>query len=392
MSLIYLDYAATTPVDPRVLDAMLPYFNERFGNAASTGHAAGKAARDAVEHAREQVAAVLGADPREIVWTSGATESDNLALQGVTFAPYYAGRGNHIVTAATEHKAVIDCCAHLASQGVHVTRLPVDGDGLIGLDRLADAITPETRLVSVMHANNETGVLQPIREIGAICRARGVLFHTDATQSFGKLPIDVNRDHIDLLSLSAHKIYGPKGVGALYVRRKGPRVRCAPLIHGGGHEGGLRSGTLNVPGIVGLGLAAEIAGRDPETEQARIAELRDLLESALMRRLAGVSRNGAPGARLAGFANLTFAGAAAEAIMAGAPEVAVSAGAACSSAARLSSYVLAAMGRDREAIECSIRFSLGRPTTAGEIHEAAARIAEAVERAREPGYRARCGG
>jgi cysteine desulfurase len=281
---------------------------------------------------------------------------------------------------ATEHKAVLDCCATLETRGVKVTYLPVDSGGRIDLDQLADAITPETILVSVMHANNETGVLQPIREIGALCTERDVLFHTDATQSFGKVHIDIERDRIDLLSLSAHKIYGPKGVGALYVRRKGPRVRCAPILHGGGHEGGLRSGTLNVPGIVGLGCAAEIASREMDTEQERIRQLRDHLEAQLIARAAcTITRNGAPNERLAGFANLSFEGIIADQFMARIPELAVSARAACTSAVRQPSYVLAAMGCNETRIAGAIRLSLGRATTQTEIDDAIERILQAME-------------
>lgn len=381
MSPIYLDYAATTPVDPRVLEAMLPWFTHQFGNAASTHHAMGTQARDGVEEARDRVAAALGTDPREIVWTSGATESDNLALQGIAFSPYATRRGNHIITVATEHKAVLDCCDYLEGRGIRVTRLGVDGGGRIDLNQLADAIAPETILVSVMHANNETGVLQPLREIGALCTERGVLFHTDATQSFGKIDIDVERDRIDLLSLSAHKIYGPKGVGALYVRRKGPRVRCAPLLYGGGHEGGLRSGTLNVPGIVGLGLAASLAVENMGEEQARLGRLCDLLESGLLARASRpVTRNGRPDGRLAGFANLSFDGINADAFMARLPELAVSARAACTSAVRHPSYVLAAMGLDPARIAGSIRFSLGRFTTEEEIDTATDLLIAALAR------------
>lgn len=379
MNPIYLDHAATTPVDPRVLEAMLPFFTEQFGNAASH-HPVGQGASAAVERARAQVAAVLGADPREIVWTSGATESDNLALQGVARSPYYARRGNHIVTVATEHKAVLDCCAFLEARGIAVTYLPVDSQGLVDPAHLADAITPETILVSVMHANNETGVIQPIDTIGALCRERGVLFHTDATQGFGKRAIDVNAASIDLLSLSAHKIYGPKGVGALFVRRKGPRVRCEPLLYGGGHERGIRSGTLNVPGIVGLGAAAEIAERERVEEQARIQELRNLLESELMRQVPGVTRNGSGAARLSGITNLSFATIRADDLMARMPAVAVSASAACTSATRQPSYVLAALGCDEKRIAGSIRFSLGRETTRAMIDEVIRRIVEATPR------------
>lgn len=379
MKPIYLDYAATTPVDPRVLDTMLPFFTTHFGNPASAHHSLGRQALDAVERARSQVATALGADPREIIWTSGATESDNLALQGIAFSPFYTRRGNHIITVATEHKAILDCCSFLESRGTRITYLPVDGEGRLDPEKLADEITPETILVSVMHANNETGVIQPIEKIGAICRAYDVLFHTDATQSFGKLPIDVERAHIDLLSLSAHKIYGPKGTGALYVRRKGPRVRCTPLVHGGGHEKGLRSGTLNVPGIVGLGQAAEIAVCEMAGEQARLQGLRDRLEEQLIARVTcPVKRNGAHHERLAGFANLSFEGIEAEKLMKTTPEIAVSARAACTSAVRQPSYVLAAMGCDDARIAGSIRFSLGRGTSEAEIDDVVQSFSRAV--------------
>mgnify|MGYP003643211374 CR=1 FL=1 len=379
MTNIYLDYAATTPVDPRVLEVMLPFFSTHYGNPASRQHGSGDYAHSAVERARTQVATALGADPREIVWTSGATECDNLALQGVAFSPYYTRRGNHVITVATEHKAVLDCCAWLETRGMDVTYLSVDAMGQIDLEELAAAITPSTILVSVMHGNNETGILQPIGKIGALCREKGVLFHTDATQSFGKVPIDVEGDCIDLLSLSAHKIYGPKGVGALYVRRKGPRVRCVPLQHGGGHERGLRSGTLNVPGIVGLGAAAKWALEEQAEAEARVAGLRDYLESELMARL-DVCRNGHGVERLAGFASLSFAQVNADQLMKAIPEIHVSTRSACTSAVRQPSYVLAAMGCDDERMAGSIRFSLGRMTTAAEVDVVVARIVEALSR------------
>lgn len=377
MTTVYLDYAATTPVDPRVLEAMLPFFTTHYGNPASRQHGSGDDAHSAVEGARTQVAHALGADPREIIWTSGATESDNLALQGVAFSPYYMRRGNHVITVATEHKAVLDACAYLETRGIEVTYLAVDASGHIDLGELAAAITPSTILVSIMHANNETGVLQPIREIGALCREKDVLFHTDATQSFGKVPIDVEADGIDLLSLSAHKVYGPKGVGALYVRRKGPRVRCVPLQHGGGHERGLRSGTLNVPGIVGLGVAAELALREWVDEQDRVAKLCDRLEGDLMARL-DVRRNGHETERLAGFANLSFSGVDADRLMKEIPEVHVSTRSACTSAVRQPSYVLAAMGCDDAHMAGSIRFSLGRMTTEAEVDTVVSRIVAAI--------------
>ena len=369
--MIYLDHNATTPLDPRVLDAMLPFLTDRFGNAASRHHALGCDAATAVETAREQVAAVIGADPREIVWTSGATESDNLALQGVARAPAYAKK-RHVVTVTTEHRAVLDACEHLEGQGVRVTYLRVDGDGHLDLDRLAEAITEKTLLVSVMHANNETGVLHPIARIGALCRERGVLFHTDATQSYGKERIDVNAMHVDLLSASAHKIHGPKGVGMLFVRRRGPRVRCEPLLRGGGHERGLRSGTLNVPGIVGMGVAATLADDDA------VRTLRDRLETGVESRVDGVEVNGHRTERLANTTNLSFSGVDGAKLMKAMPALAVSSSSACTSAALQPSYVLGAMGCDDARIRGSVRFSLGRFNTAAEIETAIETVAAAV--------------
>ncbi len=375
--LIYLDHNATTPVDPRVFEAMRPYFLEEFGNAASHQHAAGKRASEGVEDARLKIASLIGADPREIVWTSGATEANNLALKGVANARAYAGK-QHIVTVKTEHKAVLDPCTALEEMGFEVTRLPVDADGMLNLEQLGDALRDDTLLVSVMHANNEIGVLHPIAEIGRLCKARGVLFHTDATQSFGKEPLDVQAMGIDLLSCSAHKLYGPKGVGALFVRRRGPRVRLKPLIDGGGHERGARSGTLNVPGIVGFGAAAEIAGQAMTTERARLSGLRDLLESTLLERLDDVLVNGHTQSRLANTTNLSFVGVKAEALMRRMPEVATSTSSACTSASLQPSYVLTALGADPQRIDGSLRFSLGRFTTEGEIERAAELIAAAV--------------
>ena len=374
---IYLDHNATTPVDPRVLDAMLPFLTGGFGNAASGHHAPGRRAAAAVDTARARVAALIGADPREIVWTSGATESDNLALQGVVQAPAYRNR-RHVVTAATEHRAVIDTCEHLEQQGVEVTYLGVDGDGRLDFDRLAEAVTDRTLLVSVMHANNETGVLHPIARIGALCRERGVLFHTDATQSWGKERIDVNAMRVDLLSASAHKFHGPKGVGLLYVRRRGPRVRCEPLVRGGGHERGLRSGTLNVPGIVGMGAAAALAGGDDG-----VRALRDRLETALRDRLEGVEVNGGGAERLANTTNVSFAGVDAAKLMARMPALAASSSAACTSAARQPSYVLGAMGCGDARSRGSVRFSLGRFNTAAEIETAVETVTAAVRALRD---------
>jgi cysteine desulfurase len=375
---IYLDYNATTPVDPRVLEAMLPYFRGRFGNAASRHHSLGCDAAKAVEAAREQVAQVIGADPREIVWTSGATESDNLALKGVAFSSAYVNQGNHVVTVATEHRAVLDVCEHLESRGLRVTYLPVDREGAIDLGRLSDAITDRTILVSVMHANNETGVLHPIGEIGALCKKKKVLFHTDATQSFGKEPLDVEAAGIDLLSASAHKICGPKGVGILYVRRKNPRVRVEALLHGGGHEKGLRSGTLNVPAVVGMGQASDLCRQVQNSEKTRVGLLRDRLETALRQGLDGVEVNGSVERRLATTTNLSFAGVDGEALMKAMPDVAVSSSSACTSALLQPSYVLGALGLDEARIRGSIRFSLGRFTQVEEIDAAVQKVIQAV--------------
>lgn len=377
--LIYLDYNATTPVDPRVLDAMLPYFRERFGNAASRHHRLGCQAAEAVERARGQVAAVLGADPREILFTSGATESNNLALKGVLQSPYYAKRGDHLVTVTTEHKAVLDPCESLSASGVSVSVLPVEPGGEIDLDRLSSALTERTILVSVMHGNNEIGVLQPIAKIGALCRERGILLHSDATQSFGKEALDVERLGLSLLSLSGHKLYGPKGVGALYVRRRDPRVRCEALMEGGGHERGLRSGTLNVPGIVGLGMAAQLANQGLDEERDRIRGLRDRFEEQVAERLGGVRINGGGNPRLSGTSNLSFAGVDGEELMKEMPEVAVSSASACTSASLQPSYVLGALGLDEEAIHGSVRFSLGRFTTVEEVERAIDIVCGAVE-------------
>ena len=368
--MIYLDHNATTPVDPRVLEAMTPFFTEQFGNPASRHHALGCDAAKTVEWAREQVASVIGADPREIIWTSGATESDNLALQGVAQSPVY--RKTHIVTVATEHRAVLDPCEVLERRGVTVTYLGVDADGCLDLDRLATAITDQTLMVSVMHANNEIGVLHPIADIGALCKERGVLFHTDATQSFGKEPIDVHTMGIDLLSASAHKLHGPKGVGILYVRRRDPRVRCEALLHGGGHERGLRSGTLNVPGIVGMGTAAALPADDG------VRALRDRLERGILSGLEGVEVNGHRGERLANTTNLSFDGVDGSELMKRMPDIAVSSSSACTSALLQPSYVLGALGCDEARARGSVRFSLGRFNTALEIDTATAQVVEAV--------------
>lgn len=368
--MIYLDHNATTPLDPRVLEAMMPFLTDRFGNAASRHHALGCDAATAVETARRQVAAVIGADPREIVWTSGATESVNLALQGVTRSPVY--RKRHIVTVATEHRAVLDTCEQLASQDIAVTCLDVDAAGRLDLERLADAITDHTLLVSVMHANNETGVMHPIGQIGRLCKKRGVLFHTDATQSFGKVPLDVHEMGIDLLSASAHKINGPKGVGFLYLRRKNPRVRCEALLHGGGHERGARSGTLNVPGIVGMGAAAILPPND------EVGALRDRLEAGVIGALEGVVVNGQRAERLANTTNLSFSGVDGATLMKRMPALAVSSSSACTSALLQPSYVLGAMGIPDALRRGSVRFSLGRGNTSAEIDTATAMVVETV--------------
>jgi len=378
---IYLDHHATTPLDPRVLAAMMPYLTGKFGNAASRSHAFGWEAERAVEEARRQVSGLIGASPQEIVFTSGATESDNLAIKGVAEA--HAGKGDHLVASAIEHKAVLDCLRRLAQHGWRVTWLPVGLDGLLDPSAVAAAITARTVLVSVMYANNEVGTIQPVAEIGRICREHGVLFHCDAAQAVGKVPVNVEAESIDLLSISAHKMYGPKGVGALYVRRRNPRVAPAAQMDGGGHERGMRPGTLNVPGIVGLGEACAICAREMSQEAARLAGLRDLLRAKLEAGLDRVQLNGSIRQRLPNNLNMSFAGVESEALMMGMPDVAVSSGSACTSATMEPSYVLKAMGLDDETAHSSLRFGLGRSTTLEEIDCAAARIIEVVRKLRE---------
>jgi cysteine desulfurase len=378
---IYMDNHATTPMDPRVLEAMLPYFMEKFGNAASRNHPFGWTAEEAVENAREQVAKLIGATAKEIIFTSGATESDNLAIKGV--AEMYREKGNHIITAVTEHKAVLDTCKRLEKYGYRVTYLPVQKDGLVDLEELKRAIDDKTILVTIMAANNEIGVLQPWREIGKICRERGVLFHTDGVQAVGKVPIDVNKDNIDLMSITAHKIYGPKGVGALYVRRKNPRVQISAIIDGGGHERGMRSGTLNVPGIVGLGKACEIAREDMAKEGAHLAALRDRLRDRIMGRLDEVYINGSMEHRLPGNLNISFAYVEGESLLMGINDVAVSSGSACTSATLEPSYVLKALGTGDDLAHSSIRFGIGRFNNEAEVDYVADRVCETVERLRE---------
>jgi cysteine desulfurase len=375
---VYLDHHATTPVDPRVLAAMLPFFGPKFGNAASRSHRFGWEAEQAVEFARKRVASLAGATPPEIVFTSGATESNNLAIKGVAEA--YRTAGNHIVTMATEHPSVLDPVRHLARLGLAATVLPPRRDGLLDLDRLRAAIRAETLLVSVMYANNETGVIQPVREIAAICRENGVLFHCDAAQAFGKIPIDVNAGQIDLMSMSAHKIYGPKGVGALYVRRR--KVQLAAQMDGGGHEGGRRSGTLNVPGIVGMGEACALCATEMEQVSARLASLRDALLQQLERGLEAVAVNGSREHRLPGNLNVSFAGVNAETLLMNLPDVALSTGSACSSAVAEPSHVLRALGIGEDLARSSVRFGLGRLNTAEEIDFVAGRVIEAVKRLR----------
>ena len=381
---IYLDNHATTPVDPRVLEAMLPWFSEKFGNPASRNHSFGWEAEQAVEKARSQVAELLGASPKEIVFTSGATESDNLAILGVAEALRH--KGDHVITAVTEHKAVLDSCKYLEHNGGRVTFLPVRSDGLIELKQLDAAFTPQTILVSIMAANNETGVLQPLAEIAALCRRRGVLFHTDAAQAAGKIPFNLGEMNIDLLSLSGHKMYAPKGVGALYVRGLGSPASAAvaPLIHGGGHERGLRSGTLNVPGIVGLGAACALAQQELAQESARIAGLRDRLKATICAGVGEVHINGSLDHRLPGNLNISFPGIDSESLlMAIGDELALSSGAACSTAKLDPSYVLKALGLSDDLASSSLRFGIGRFNTAAEIDYAAARLVEAISRLRE---------
>ena len=378
---IYLDNNATTPMDPRVLEMMIPYFTENFGNSGSRNHAFGWTAEQAVEKAREQVAALLGASPKEIIFTSGATESDNLAVLGV--AEMYKDKGRHIITCVTEHKAVIDPCKHLESQGYDVTWLGVDQTGKINLEELKNAITDKTILISIMHANNEIGTIQDVAAIGKIAKERGVIFHTDAVQSAGCLEIDVEKMGIDLLSLSAHKIYGPKGIGALYVRRRNPRVRLSPLVYGGGQERGMRSGTLNVPGIVGFGEACEIAKTDRAKDNAHLLALRERLWSGLKKNLDELYLNGHPTDRLPGNLNVSFAYAEGEALMMGIKDLAVSSGSACTSASLEPSYVLLAMGSREDLAHTSIRFGLGRFTTEDDIDYAIERTVTEVKRLRD---------
>ena len=378
---IYMDNHATTRPDPRVIEEMMPYFGEKFGNAASRNHEFGWVAEQAVEQARERIAKLIGATSKEIIFTSGATESDNLAIKGV--AEMYKEKGNHIITQAIEHKAVLDTCKRLEKYGFRVTYLPVQKDGRIDLDDLKRSMDDKTILVTIMAANNEIGALQPIREIGALCHERGVLFHTDAVQAIGKVPFNVIQDNVDLASITAHKLYGPKGVGALYVRRKNPRVQLVAQIDGGGHERGMRSGTLNVPGIVGLGKACEIATNGMAEEAKKLAALRDRLKDAIMGQLDECYINGSIEHRLPGNLNISFAYVEGESLLMGINDIAVSSGSACTSATLEPSYVLKALGAGDDLAHSSIRFGLGRFNTEAEVDYVAERVVDTVKRLRE---------
>lgn len=378
---IYMDHNATTPMDPRVLEAMMPYFTKVYGNAASRSHQYGWEAEEAVEKARQQIADLIGCTTKEIVFTSGATESDNLALMGI--AEMYASKGNHIITLPTEHKAIIDTCKYLERHGKEVTYLSVDEFGMVDLEALRNAIKDTTILVSIMMANNEIGTIQPVAEIGKICREKGVIFHTDATQGVGKIPVDVNAMNIDLMSFTAHKMYGPKGVGALYVRKKSPRVKLSEQMHGGGHERGMRSGTLNVPGIVGFGKACEISMNEMEEESKRLIYLRDKMINTFLSRVKYSYLNGHPTERLPHNVNVSFEYVEGEGLMMGIKDLAVSSGSACTSATLEPSYVLKALGRGDELAHSSIRYGLGRFTTEEEVDFAIEQTIDSVNHLRE---------
>ncbi len=379
---IYMDNHATTQVDPRVLDAMLPYFTEKYGNAASRNHVFGWESEAAVDSAREQVARCIhAASPREIIFTSGATESDNLAIKGIAEA--YSQKGNHIVTCAIEHKAVLDSCKALEKKGYQVTYLPVGSDGILDIARLREALTAKTILISIMAANNEIGTIEPIREIGRLAKEKGILFHSDATQGVGKIPMDVEEMGIDLLSLTAHKMYGPKGVGALYVRSTKPRVKLHSQIDGGGHERGMRSGTLNVPGIVGLGMACEIAAKEMRAESEKLVKLRERLQAGIVAQLEEVYVNGHPSQRLAGNLNMSFSYVEGESLLMALKEIAVSTGSACTSASLEPSHVLRAIGLAEPLAHSTIRFGLGRFNTEEEVDYTVQRVVEEVRRLRE---------
>jgi cysteine desulfurase len=378
---IYLDNHSTTACDPRVVEAMLPYFTEKFGNAASRNHSFGWEAEEGVEQARKQIARLIHADPKEIIFTSGATESDNLALKGIV--EMYREKGDHVITNSTEHRAVIDTAKSLEKKGVSVTYLPVDKQGMVNPDDVRNAITEKTILISVMLANNEIGTINPVREIGKVAKEKGIIFHCDATQGVGKIPVNVQEMGIDLMSFSAHKIYGPKGIGALYVRRKAPRVRLEPMIHGGGHERGMRSGTLPVPLIVGFGKACELCEQEMATESVRIAKMRDRLQEGIMGAMDEVYLNGHPTERLPGNLNISFAYVEGEALLMGVKEIALSSGSACTSATLEPSYVLRALGVGSDLAHSSIRFGLGRFNTDEEIEYTIDRMIKAVNHLRE---------
>jgi cysteine desulfurase len=379
---IYMDNHATTPVDPAVLTAMLPYFTEKFGNAASRNHSFGWEAEEAVDKARNQIANLINAKAKEIIFTSGATESDNLAVKGVL--DFNKDKGNHIITCVTEHKAILDSCRALERQGrATVSYLKVDRYGMVDPDDVRRAITDKTVLITIMYANNEIGTIHPIAEIGRIAHEKGIIFHTDATQAVGKIPVDVERDQIDLMSLSAHKIYGPKGVGGIYVRSKGPRVRILPQMDGGGHECGMRSGTLNVTGIIGLGAACEVAGKVMDEENQRLLDLRNKLQAGLFERLDEVYLNGHPTERLPGNLNVSFAYVEGESLLMGINDIAVSSGSACTSATLEPSYVIRALGVDEELAHSSIRFGLGRFNNEEEVDYVTDRVSKEVVRLRE---------
>ncbi|MGA7869709.1 MAG: IscS subfamily cysteine desulfurase [Candidatus Binatus sp.] len=379
---VYMDNHATTRVDSRVLDAMLPYFTEKFGNAASRNHSFGWEAEEAVDRSRNQIAALIGAKSKEIIFTSGATESDNLAIKGVV--EFYKDKGNHIITCVTEHKAVLDSCRALERAGkASVTYLPVDKYGMVDPDAVRRAITDKTVLITIMWANNEIGTIHPIAEIGKLAKEKGIVFHCDAVQAIGKVPVDVEKAGIDLASITAHKIYGPKGIGAIYVRSKGPRVRLTPQMDGGGHERGMRSGTLNVPGIVGLGAACEIAGKEMPDEAQRLIQLRSQLQAGLFERLDEIYVNGHPTERLPGNLNVSFAYVEGESLLMGINDIAVSSGSACTSATLEPSYVIRALGIDDELAHSSIRFGLGRFNTLEEVDYVTERVSKEVKRLRE---------
>jgi cysteine desulfurase len=378
---IYFDNHATTQVDPRVVQAMLPYFTEKFGNAASRNHPFGWAGEEAVENARAQVASLIGATPKEIIFTSGATESDNLMIKGV--AEMYREKGNHIITQAIEHKAVLDTCKRLEKEGFEVTYLPVGKDGRVDPADVRKAITPKTILITIMYANNEIGIINPIQEIGKIAKEHGIFFASDGVQAVGKIPVDVQKDNIDLLAISAHKIYGPKGVGALYVRRRNPRVQLSAIIDGGGHERGMRSGTLNVPGIVGLGAACEIAQKEMAAESVRLARLRDRLKAGLEAKLDEVFVNGSVEHRLPNNLNMSFAYVEGESLLMGINDIAVSSGSACTSATLEPSYVLKALGVGEDLAHTSIRFGLGRFNTEEEVDYVTDKMVQVVTKLRE---------